>query len=308
MKSLTLLNAQGDFVLRNAQQYPQVYFPLVSPGGMISSVTPLLAGDAKTGQNTYLLAPASSETLHESRATRNFWVCVRGQEPWSAAGQSAPQMMRRFGKDPEEAVLTGGLLWQQVERRQQETGLTARTLSFAPATREKIEILQVSLSNDGPSPLELTPIAAIPMYGRSADNIRDHRHVTSLLHRVTLRDHGIDLHPTLTFDERGHQKGTVTYRVWGAGEQGEPPVGFVPLVRDFVGSGSYDWPEAVLCPDSTPLLHSGDQVQGSEVVAAMYFAPVTLLPGQTLRYQILLPLPMHSQIPNATGRRPVSSL
>lgn len=288
MKHLTLLNAKGDFLLRDAQLYPEVYFPLVNAGGMISSVTPLLAGDAKTSQNTYLLAPASSETLHESRATRNFWVRMEGYEPWSATGQSAPQMMGRFGEGREEAVLTGGLLWQQVARTHKETGLLAQVLNFVPATREKIEIMQVSLTNNGSSSLRLTPIAAIPMYGRSADNIRDHRHVTSLLHRVTLRKQGIDLHPTLTFDERGHQKGSVTYRVWGSDERGTPPTGFLPLVRDFVGSGSYDWPQAVVFPESATLLHAGDTAQGSEVVAALYFDPVTLAPGQRLRYQIVL--------------------
>ena len=282
------LQPNGDFTLRNAQLYPDVYFPLVNPGGMISSVTPLLAGDAKTDQNTFLLAPASAETLHESRASRNFWVCVEGQGPWSAVGQSAAQMVSRFGEGAEEAVLTGGLLWQQVRRTQRQTGLTARTLSFVPATNEHIEIMQVTLSNEGDAPVKLIPVAAIPMYGRSADNIRDHRHVTSLLHRVTLRDYGIDLHPTLTFDERGHRKANVTYRVWGGDDQGRPPEGFIPLVRDFVGSGSYDWPQAVVCPESAKLLHSGDRVQGSEVVAALRFSPVTLLPGEEVRYQIVL--------------------
>lgn len=282
------LQPNGDFTLRNAQLYPDVYFPLVNPGGMISSVTPLLAGDAKTDQNTFLLAPASAETLHESRAARNFWVCVEGQGPWSAVGQSAAQMASRFGEGAEEAVLTGGLLWQQVRRTQRQTGLTARTLSFVPATNEHIEIMQVTLSNEGDAPLKLIPVAAIPMYGRSADNIRDHRHVTSLLHRVTLRDYGIDLHPTLTFDERGHRKANVTYRVWGGDDQGRPPEGFIPLVRDFVGSGSYDWPQAVVCPESAKLLHSGDKVQGSEVVAALRFSLVTLLPGEEVRYQIIL--------------------
>ena len=285
---MKLLNPQGDFLLRHAQRYPEVYFPLVNAGGMISSVTPLLAGDAKCGQNTYLLAPASSETLHESRTARNFWVCLDGYDPWSAVGQSAPQMTRRFGKNCEEAVLTGGLLWQQVARTHKESGLLAETLSFVPAGEEKIEIMQVTLTNNGPAALHLTPIAAIPMYGRSADNIRDHRHVTSLLHRVTLRPHGVDLRPTLTFDERGHQKGTVTYRVWGGDEHGGAPVGFIPLVRDFVGSGSYDWPQAVVCPESAKLLRSGDTAQGSEVVAALYFAPVTLNPGEAAHYQIVL--------------------
>ena len=288
MERITYRNELGDFELRNAQRYPEVYFPLVNEGGMISSVTPLLAGDCKTGQNTYLLAPASSETLHESRASRNFWITVEGHAPWSVTGQSAPQQAQRFAPDDEETVLTGGLLWQQISRTHKQTGLLAQTLNFVPAGWDQVEIMQVRLTNTGTQTLHITPAAAVPMYGRSADNIRDHRHVTSLLHRVELKKHGIDLHPTLTFDERGHKKGTVTYRVWGSDENGAPPESFVPLVRDFVGQGSYDWPEAIVCPERVSRMKAGQKAQGGEVVAALFFAPTILAPGQTLHYQIIL--------------------
>ena len=66
--------------------------------------------------------------------------------------------------------------------------------------------MQVTLTNIGQrarSPL--TPTAAIPLYGRSADNLRDHRHVTSLLHRIRAVRHGVLVRPTLSFDERGHR-------------------------------------------------------------------------------------------------------
>ena len=288
MERITYLNENGDFELRNAQLYSEVYFPLANEGGMISSVTPLLAGDCKTGQNTYLLAPASSETLHESRAARNFWVTMEGYAPWSVTGQSAPQQARRFELDGEETVLTGGLLWQKLSRTHKQTGLLAETLSFVPAGWDRVEIMQVRLTNTGTETLRIAPAAAVPMYGRSADNIRDHRHVTSLLHRVELKKHGIDLHPTLTFDERGHKKGTVTYRVWGGDENGAPPESFVPLVRDFVGRGSYDWPEAIVCPKQIPRMKAGQSAQGGEVVAALFYEQTDLAPGQTLHYQIVL--------------------
>ena len=93
---------------------------------MISSVTPLLAGDCKTGQNTYLLPPASAETLHESRATRNFWIVSDGHAPWSAVGQSAPQQAERFLPDEEKAILNGGLLWQETRRESRELKLSRR--------------------------------------------------------------------------------------------------------------------------------------------------------------------------------------
>lgn len=288
MQQLTYLNGQGDFTLRNAQRYGEIYFPLVNAGGMMSSVTPLLAGDCKTGQNTFLLAPASEDSLRSGRDSRNFWVRANGGEPWSAVGRSAPQQARRFDADCEETVLTGGLLWQRLTRENRALGLRASTLSFVPAGEEAIEIMQVTLTNTGDGPLELSPTAAIPLYGRSADNIRDHRHVTSLLHRVELRRHGPDLTPTLTFDERGHQPGRVTYRVWGGDETGAPPQGFLALARDFVGEGSWDWPEAVARPRPENWLHAGQSAQGGEMAAALFFPTVTLGPGESRRYQIVL--------------------
>lgn len=63
MQTIRFLGDEGDFILEDAQQAPAVYLPLVNEAGMISSVTPLLAGDCKTGQNRFLLAPASEQTL-----------------------------------------------------------------------------------------------------------------------------------------------------------------------------------------------------------------------------------------------------
>ena len=288
MERLRFLNEQGDFILSRAQDEQGTYFPLVNEGGMISCVTPQLAGDCKTGQNAFLLAPASGETLHESRAARNFWVRLEGFGPWSAVGQSAPQQAARFTGREEEAVLEGGLLWQRVTRLHRMSGLKAQTLSFVPAGTDRVEIMQVTLTNTGGTPLTMTPIGVIPLYGRSADNIRDHRHVTSLLHRVYLHPFGLELRPTMTFDERGHRPGELSYRVYGAEENGLPPVGFVPLVRDFIGSGSYDWPEAVVCPEKVSLRKAGQAAQGGEAVAALYFETVTLEQGQTRHYQIVL--------------------
>lgn len=70
MEQITYLNEFGDFILRNAQRYAGTYFPLVNEGGMISSVTPCLGGDCKTGQNAYLLAPASRQSASPRRRKR----------------------------------------------------------------------------------------------------------------------------------------------------------------------------------------------------------------------------------------------
>jgi cellobiose phosphorylase len=68
--------------LVNPHKNSYVYFPLVNPAGMMSSITPHLNGDAKLNQDTFLLLPVSVEDLHNTRSGRNFWVRING-EPWS---------------------------------------------------------------------------------------------------------------------------------------------------------------------------------------------------------------------------------
>lgn len=133
MPKLKFLNANGDFVLTDADQAAETYFPLANEGGIISSITPRLAGDCKTGQDTFLLAACSEQTLHESRATRNFWLQFADGTLWSAAGQSAAQQAARFGKGADEVMLYGGLLWQTVERANRALGVKAAVTSFVPA-------------------------------------------------------------------------------------------------------------------------------------------------------------------------------
>ena len=45
---------------------------------------------------------------------------------------------------------------------------------------ENVEILEVRITNRDTAPQNVTGIAAVPIYGRSADNLRDHRNVTSI--------------------------------------------------------------------------------------------------------------------------------
>ena len=62
----------------------------------------------------------------------------------------------------------------------------------------------LTAQNEFRMPALITPTVAIPLFARSADNLRDHRHVTSLLHRIRLTPHGVTVTPTMSFDERGH--------------------------------------------------------------------------------------------------------
>ena len=148
--------------------------------------------------------------------------------------------------------------------------------------------MQVTLTNSGDASLTITPTAAIPLYGRSADNLRDHRHVTSLLHRIRTVRHGVVVRPTLTFDERGHRPNTVTYAVLGAEGDGTPPVSFFPAVEDFIGEGgNLEWPAAVVRPETAGVC-AGTTVDGYEAIGALRFADVTLAPGESRAYVLIL--------------------
>src|SRR6185312_9321959 len=117
--------------------------------------------------------------LHTNRASRNFWVYVEGKGPWSASGSSAGAILSRAQTRPAESCrLEAGALWHRLMRENRAWGLKSDVLSFIPAGRETVEVLRVCLTNVGRHPLTLTPTAAIPLFGRSADNVRDHRHVT----------------------------------------------------------------------------------------------------------------------------------
>ena len=281
------MDDQGTFELNEPQRTSYLYFPLVNQVGMMSSITPSLNGDAKLNQNSFLLLPVSVEDLHNTRSGRNFWVRING-EPWSVSGCSARQIYHNTWTENEDVRLTAGFLWHTVSRTHRETGLTASVTSFVPANEDTVELMRVRLTNNGTDSLILDPIAAVPIYGRSADNLRDHRHVTSLLHRTTCSKYGVLVRPTMSFDERGHMENTVTYAVLGADDEGAPPVGFTPLVEDFIGEGgNLAWPKAVV-QESASIQGAGCVFEGYESIGALHFAQVSLKPGETKSYILIL--------------------
>jgi cellobiose phosphorylase len=286
---------QGTFVLPHPDRHSCLYFPLVNETGLVSVVTPTLHGDVKAGQSQYLTLPVSAEDLHVSRAARNFWVDVAGYGPWSATGNSARQVAQRFGaEDAEQVELGAGFLWHQVIRTNPALGLQADITTFVPsgddlpAEASLVELMQVTMTNVGSEPLDLTPTAAIPIFGRSADRVRDHRHVTSLLHRIHTHEHGVMVRPSLVFDERGHRPNTVTYAVLGAEGDGTAPAAFFPLLETFVGpGGSLDWPQAVVEPELAGL-DAGQKLAGYEAMGGLRFGRITLGPGQQQTYVLVL--------------------
>ncbi|WP_252863307.1 GH36-type glycosyl hydrolase domain-containing protein [Paenibacillus riograndensis] len=282
--------SNGDFRLKQPDRSSFLYFPLVNEGGMMSSVSPKLHGQVTSGHNTFLTPPLSVEDLHNSRASRNFWVYVDGKGAWSAAGNSARQNAGMYGEEAEDSELEAGLLWHRVTRESREFGIKAEITSFVPAGNDKVELMKVVLTNISAKELTVTPTAAVPLYARSADDLRDHRHVTSLLNRIYTSAHGVEVQPALSFDERGHRVNHTSYGVFGAAEGGGQPTGFFPVQEEFIGEGgSLDWPEAVVL-NREPQTGAGGGVhrEGYEALGGLRFAAAALQPGQSISYVLVL--------------------
>jgi len=270
---------KGSFESACADKIKSFYFPLANDK-IMSSVSPDLHGDIKAGQNSFLLTPASRIDLIDSRSSRNFWVCANNKI-WSATGVSKDIKQIQGDKFKLEA----GLLWHKVIRENKNIGLKAEILSFVPATEDPVEIMQVKLTNISRKPIEITPTAAMPIYARGANNIRDHRHVTSLLNRISLDKFGVVVKPTLIFDESGHRPNKTNYFVVGFDDKFKAPRYIYPTQEMFCGdSGDLEAPESVL----KNLLPGKQSIDGKEAMGAMRFNSVTVKPGASRTYIILL--------------------
>ena len=242
MESIHFLDRDGTFLIEKPENYSYLYFPAAGEHGIKSSLTPNLGGDIKINQNAFLMEPVSVENLHNNRSGRNFWCRVEDLGEWSVTGASAEEENKKFTASQDPSTLTAGFMWQTVERQSEKYHLQAKVTSFVPIENQ-VEIMHVEICNQNDCPQKITPIAAVPIFGRSADNIRDHRHVTSLLHRIKTTEYGVHVKPVLSFDERGHRKNNLTYFVCGITGNGEKPKDFYPSVEDYIGEGgSYTRP------------------------------------------------------------------
>lgn len=286
MQQYEFMDENGSFRLEGAENDLGLYFPIAGEHGLKSAVTPNFAGDSKLDQNHFLLEPTSIGDLADSRSSRNFWCVVKGKGVWSATGVSAEQEAVRFTDAQEASEVEAGLMWHKTKRDSKKYALQSEITSFV-AVQNNVEIMQVKLTNTGKEAVTLTAIAAIPIYGRSADNIRDHRHVTSLLHRAVTTEYGVHVTPTLSFDERGHQVNDTTYFVEGMAEDGVAPAAFYPEMSAFIGrAGTLLRPEAVVC--DLPGVKAGYKLDGQEVMGALRFAEVTLEAGKSTEYTVLI--------------------
>lgn len=281
------LDENGTFELKQAIKNSYLYFPLTNEGGIMSAISPDGHGDCKISQNEFLMEPVSQENLHSSMVSRNFWLNVAGFGPWSVYGVSARQYAVTAKEKREESSVVIGKLWHKQSRRNPEIGIRAEVRTFCPPARCRAELMQVTVKNEGKEKLTMTPVAAIPIYGRSADNLRDHRHVTSLLNRIYTTEWGVTVKPTLSFDERGHSVCGMSYSVFGREDNGDAPEGYYPVLSEFIGEGgNLLWPEAVVMEkDSIP---AGEEFDGCEAMGGIRFKTCTVKPGEEKTYLLVL--------------------
>ncbi len=296
MKKYKFTDKKGSFELDNPEDISYLYFPIAGESGLKSSVTPVLSGDSKTDNNHFLLEPMSAENLHNNRNTRNFWCRVEGFKPWSVCGQSAEAIVKRGTGLRDESVLNAGFMWHTLTRTSRELELKAVTTSFVTVEQD-VEVMLVEITNIGNETRTVTPTAAVPIFGRSADNIRDHRHVTSLLHRIKVTNKGVVVTPTLSFDERGHKRNSTSYYVMGNDSTGEYPVSFFPVTEEYIGEGgTYEWPEAVV--NNLAGVAAGTELAGYEAVGGLRFADLVLTPGESRQYAVYFGIAEGNVIPD----------
>ncbi|MBR3082899.1 MAG: cellobiose phosphorylase, partial [Clostridiales bacterium] len=270
----------GTFKTNEADKTNYLYLPIGSTSGVMGSVTPRGGGDTKLSQDRFFLHPVVVEDLQESMYSRNFWLYIDGVGLKSALGFSLSQL-----DSEDDAELEAGFLWQKTTRRMCD-GLKASVLIFSPETKDRAEIMQVTITNDGDKDISFIPSAAIPVFARGADHIRDHRHVTSLLNVIEVLDDGIEVRPTMAFDERGHHRTSDTYVVRARDGEGNLPEGIDPTVLDFAGDGGN-----LLNPAGAKIslgMVPGSVVNGQEAYAGIKFAKKTLSAGRSAVYNVVL--------------------
>ena len=279
------VDQSGKFVLRDPHKTSYLYFPLVNEAGMMSVITPTLHGDIKTGQNSFLTRP-SRWRICTTRARRATFGCMA--RVWEHGRRPATLRHRLRRAMMEQVTLEAGSLWHKVTRESAQFGLRAEITNFVPPSEDQVELMQVTLTNMTDRPLTLTPTAAIPIYGRSADNLRDHRHVTSLLHRIATHPYGVLVRPTLSFDERGHHPNSVTYGVLGAEQDGTPPQGFCPIVRRVHWRRRLPRMARSGCQAVGTFYPAGCTFEGYEAIGALRFGETILQPGQSKAYVVIM--------------------
>ncbi|AUD63090.1 hypothetical protein BK010_05615 [Tenericutes bacterium MO-XQ] len=241
------------------------YFPLFNLKGFRSAITPFFAGDVKTDLHHYAIEPASELELYEHTQSRNVLFIVDGNT-YFLNGQTHLQQ-------DDDIVYETDMLYQKVIRINASHQI--ETISFVPLD-EMAELHQITYKNTTTKNQKLRILTATPIYGRSADNLRDHRHVTSLLNRIDVKQGAIVVNPTLSFDERGHQDNDTIY-TFIADSNDLNIDGYIPTVDEYLNGGSFHFPKGL-----DRLVLENTHIDGYEAMGSVSFEEVEIKPNQSI--------------------------
>lgn len=273
-----ILSEDGSFILNNAEDFSYLYMPLFNEHGILSAITPSLAGDVKLDQFNYGLTPVTSEDLMNGISGRNVFFLVDG-DLWSMSGKTPFQKLH-----PDEVALSGGLVYQNVKRS--NSRFEVSVTSFVPTEAIHAELHRFIYKNISNIPQSVRITTGIPIYGRSADNIRDHHHVTALLNRAHVVQDGIINEPSMKFDERGHRGNTACYGVYAKSNRHASVSRYLPLSHEFIGEGQ-DLFYPLAPREKTEKTHLvGEIHSGFEVMGGLGFDELTIEPDQTVELLI----------------------
>ena len=269
----TTLRSDGRFTLSAPDRISHLYLPLFNEYGMKSAITPRLGGDLKIDQNHFAIAPSTQETMNDPAQCRNVFFRVGG-DLYNVTGNTPMQRLNE-----EKSTLEVGLLDQTVTRT--NARFSVSVTSFVPAVAEAVELHRIVFTNLAKEKLPVKPTVAFPLYGRSADNLRDHRHVTALLNRVHVYENGVINQPTLSFDERGHLANRTAYGVFAVCDRLSVADRW-PILEEFTGEGGDLFMPAIPQSDARSPHLPGSVAEGFEALGGLGFPEIDLLPGEQL--------------------------
>ncbi len=272
------IDQQGTFRVKNPHEYNN-YFPLTnSLGSLLSSISPNFSGDIKTDNEHFITPPASTIDLKTNLlCRRDFFIRLNNETlrlsfPW---------------KDTLEA----GFLYHKIIK--ENSKLRAEIINFIPHNLA-VEVMWVKLINKSKSTIKIIPTSFIPLYGRAESNLRDHRHVSSLLNRITLLKYGILLKPTMVFNEAGHKLNATTYFCLGFEDKTKPPLGQFPTLEYFCQEQELINPAAV--EGKVKLINKiSKDFDGKEALAAFRFREKVLRKNQAVNYFLIVGAVNNSQ-------------
>lgn len=274
------LPATGVFSAVATEHIGRLYFPLVNEAGAFSWTSPQLHGGLAASHHEYLAPPLTAEDLPQTLLHRGVWLVLPGRPPWSVSGIAAAP--------PGPSVIDAGPGWFRLTRHHPDGDCCVSATLWCPADVPwKLELMQVELTNASRRPLPVILYAALPIFARSADNLRDHRHVTALLHRVQRLPEGVIVSPTMSFDERGHRPNRTRYAVLALGPNGERPEGVWAVQEQFLGDGgTFAAPAAVWQRWQGPDPRQAAR-PGQEAVGGFRFHQRSLRPGRRAVFLIV---------------------